>query len=619
MKTSLGRRALLLCILLASSLNAHPAIAEPSETMIVTGSRIPRVGSEVSESVTVITQADIKRHQYRNLTEALVAVPGIYVAPSGGLGAQTSIFMRGGESNHILVLIDGVRVNNPASDSLFEFSDIPLNDIQRIEITRGGQSAQYGSDALAGVIHIVTRRRQDGGRVSIERGSFNNRMLATSFGNANSANKDLQYTLSAFYRKSDGDSFTPARLRGNADKENDSYRNAQASFNLSYALDEHLKVALSSGYTEVENEYDEGTTENTLSQTSAYAKRIGIDISGHYFDKFWQPSLRFERYAKDTSNARSSSSRGERVRVAFNNALRIDEEWTVVVGADSELEKVRTDADFSAQARTRTLYSELQWAPDAHWKLSYSWSNDDPDDFSSKRSGRAGIVWTDKANTIVRADYATAFRAPTLSERFRDFPAFSFTANPHLEPETNRHWQLGIEQRFRDWDWGTTYFNNKIRHLINFQFDPVTFNSTLINQSGARIEGLESFMAYRIKNTLTVRIDHTAMRAYDNSHQRLLRRPLRKIAFDLNVLAFDNGNINFHIDYIGPRKDVDRVTFTHKSVGGYSVAHLAARYRIRKDMSVFARINNLFNKRYEPVDGFAGERIHFNAGISLDF
>lgn len=589
-----------------------PVLAEPAERIVVTGSKIPRTLAKTSESITIITAAEIERYQYRNLSEALLSVPGLHVSTSGGLGAQTSVFVRGSESNHVLVMIDGMKVNDPVMGGTFEFSELLLSHVERIEVIRGGHAAHYGSDALGGVIHITTRRSQSATRVSLERGSFNGRRVSLSSGGEG----EVDFSLGASYLKTDGESFTPRRLRMGRKEENDGYRDAVLNLNVGFPVADALRVDIRSEYIEKEVEYDSPGIpfESRLPQSSAYTKRSGVLIAGDYFDGFWQPSWQLSRYVRK-HNAGFERARGELLDISWNNILSSGKHWSIAIGTESELESLRIEDSLSVQARTRSIYGELHFSPVDSVHLSYGWRNDDADDFSSKRTGHAGLVWQVDDTLTLRADYATAFKAPSLSDRFRSFPAFAFFANPNLRPETNRHWQIGFEQSLQDLQFGTTYFNNRIRALIEADFAL----GTLINRDGATIEGIESFINWDTSDALSVRLDYSLMSPYDDNHRRLLRRPGRKLSLTTDASLRSGIDFSLRLEYIGKRSDIDRVTFIPVRAGGYTLTYLDIRKKMTQDISLFIGVDNLFDKRYEPVVGYAGRGIELNAGLMADF
>ncbi len=596
----------LVCVLYAPA-----ALADPIERLVVTGSKLPRTGADISESATIITADEIERYRYRNLGEALRAVPGLHVSASGGLGAQTSVFMRGSESDHVLVMIDGVKVSDPASGGLFEFSELLLSNVERIEILRGGHGAQYGSEALGGVIHVITRRSQSDTRLLLERGSFNGRRAAVSSGQEG----PIEFSLGASYLKTDGESVTPRRLRGGAREERDGYRDAAVNLNLGFPVGDALQADVRSEYIEREADYDAASApfEDRSLRDSSYSKRSSLLLSGDYLDGFWQPSWQLSRYVR--AHHAGDRSRGERLDMAWNNVLRAGKRWSVAIGGESELERLRIEDSLSARARTRSLYGEVRFAPADSVRLSYGLRNDDADDFAAKRSGHAGLVWRADDTLIVRADYATAFKAPSLSDRFRDFPAFGFFANPRLKPETNRHWQIGFENSLRDWQFGAAYFRNRIRDLIEADFAL----GTLINRNGATIEGVESFLGWEATDALSLRLDYSLMSPYDDQRRRLLRRPGRKLSFRADASLWSDIDLSLRLEYTGRRSDIDRITFAPERVGGYTLAYLDLRKEVAQDIALFIGADNLFDKRYEPVSGYAGRGMELNVGVAVNF
>ena len=614
-------------LLLLALVLMWPVMAEerPTEVMVVTAKRLPTDTGRFSGSVSVITAEQIKSRSYRVLDDVLRDLPGLYTAVSGGIGAQTSVFIRGTESDHVLILIDGVEVSDPAAGNRYEFSQLSLNGVERIEVLRGNYSAEYGSEALGGIINIITRTPTENNMTAhIDAGSFDRYTAAVDL---DATYKDFDFSLSGGYFETAGESFTPSHIRQSNNctikyEERDGYRNSNAKMNVGWLLipKTNTKLTLKSAYSQTDLEYDEPVCEGYLEQSS-YTKRTTIALVGDYWNGMWSPIWRLNYYTRDSRNTNSPKNRGERFKLNWHNVLRPYRDLSVAFGIETELEQAQKNNGFDADARSNAFYGELHYTPAPIWHFNAGWRADDADDFASEHSYRMGVVLHANLHTRLHANYATAFKAPSLLDRFEDFPAFNFFANPHLKPETSHSWEVGIEQNWLQWRYGFTYFNNEIDDLIDFTFNPVNFSSTLINQSRTHIRGLENFVVFQPHKTLAMRLDYVQTRAYNQDNQRLLRRPIRQALLSLDYTP-DKGvladwTVGVIFNYTGPQNDVDRVTFNRVAKGGYTLTDLNISYSINDHLQLYGGVNNLFNKSYEPVAGYKGADLAAHIGVSL--
>ncbi len=595
---------------IAAALSVAPAQAE--ETVVVTGARIPTPLDRFAGAATVITARDIKLHQYKDITDALAGVPGLHVASVGGVGAQTSVFMRGAESNHVLVLIDGVEVTDPGSGS-FAFEHLQLNDVERIEVLRGPYSAQYGSEGIGGVINVVTKRGEGapGASARVETGSFATEAAALSLSGRHAR---VNFSFGGAWLQTDGESLTPRRLRDGRGGERDGYDNLDVKAAVGVEAGAASRVDFSFGYVEADVEFDGNVRpfERPGLKSSVSEKRYAVRWSGESAQRVWRPSLQGAYYGRRSAE----SGRGERTKFEWRNDLFFSDAMKFVVGAETELEQMRGRSQHNA--RTNAVYMQAWFEPFDALSLSGGWRNDDPDDFGSDRNWQAAAAYAvGESGVRLRASYGTAFKAPTLSDRFSYFPDFNFRGNPGLEPESSRGREFGVEQTLSiggaDAGWGLTHFDNRIRDLIGASAD----GTTLQNIASAHIEGVESFAFLEIAGGVSVRLDYTVMRAYDGDHQRLRRRPLSQAGLAAHWVN-PAWSVAAKLDYVGPQHDLRRDDFSRVTRGGYALAHISARRRINEAFALFARVNNVFDKDYEPVDGYAGRGFEFHAGVEAD-
>ena len=572
--------------------------ARTLDEIVVVGDRHAYAMGHSGAAITVIARKDIVRHAWRTLREALRSVPGLHVSSSGGHGAQTSIFMRAAESNHVLVLMDGVELTNPAADHLVDFADLPLEQVEKIEVIRGPYSSRYGSEALGGVINVISRRgharRQAG--VQLAYGSHHDRHARLTFsGSEPGTHGDKDHFSALSYWKTGGESFTPARLRMGGAAEDDAYRNFNFYTSLNGGLGEQESLHFNFNYSRTKSEYDgfSAPYEERLSDNkrSHYAR---LRLDGDYLNSLWRPSLQLSHYRR-LFRADAHRSRGERFKLQWHNDLLSAGSLRGAAGVEAEREILRSAYDESR--RGYAFYSQLGFSPFSRLQLDGGWRLDDSEGFSSARSWHFSGRYVLPQGTQLRFAYGTAFRAPSLSENF------GLWGNPNLRPEKSRSWDLGVEQWLagKQIHWGLTYFNNRLRDLINADFT----NQILINTDRAAAEGLESFAAFKPAANLDVRLDYTWTSAHDRDHRRLLRRPIKKADLDL-VWAPSETVFSLQLNYTGEREDLSRDRFIRKRLGGYTTVDLSLRHALSPRSSAFLQVSNFLDKDYEPVDGYQG-------------
>ena len=267
--------------------------------LLITAGAQPLPTKEVASSYTIITAEDIKAHQYRTLPDALKSVPGMTVVQSGGSGSLTKVFMRGMNSNHVLVLLNGQPISDPSSpDNAFNFAYGTLDNVQRIEVVRGAQSALYGSQAMAGVINIITKTGKDAPETTLKVEAGTLGTLNTSAQTGGQLGK-TSYFVSLSRQATDGNDITPSRLRLGAAKEKDGNENVSLSSQINSQLNEKLKASAFIQYTDAVTDLDEGGTDlafNPIYQNLANSSRtkelfLSGNIEGRFLDGRWTPKL----------------------------------------------------------------------------------------------------------------------------------------------------------------------------------------------------------------------------------------------------------------------------------------------------------------------------------------
>jgi vitamin B12 transporter len=600
--------------------------------------------NEVPNSVTVITADDIQRDQRQTLPDALMNVPGMNVVQTGGAGGTASVFMRGTNADHVKVLVDGIDVSNPgALDGSFDFSQMLTGDISRIEVLRGPQSGLYGSDAIGGVISITTKTGQGPPKAvfQTEAGSFGtfNQSLSVS-----GSQDKFSYYVGIQHWQSASTPVTPLNLlQPGAQRNNDFYDNKSYTAKLGYEVTDDLSVSGVIRYTDaklrftgdgddnfnVQPDATQSTSvvHNTYSRAEAVYSLLDGRIKNYFgmsYTEAWNQNLSPQTGDNGIPPGFGPSTNiGVRIKEDWRSVVQIAEGQTVVIGADDEQFRLYQDnPQFSsvtfAQNSNKGAYVELQSEFYKHFFLVSNLRYDDNAEFGTATTYRIAPAFIIPGiDTKLKASYGTGFKAPTLEQLFVSFPAFNFFANPNLKPESSVGYDYGFEQPLLNdmIRFGMTYFHNNITNLIDTN---ATFTS-YANIGLATTYGNESFVSWKVYDRLTLRFDYTYTTAKDDlTGLDLLRRPKNKETYTAIWKPLDQLSLSANILHVGPWKDVNRPgTETNLLGQPYTTVNLAANYTVNDQVTVFARVDNLFNVQYENPIGFDRPGLGIYGGLRL--
>ena len=575
----------------ASLAQAQTSRGTGPEEIIVAANRVEQSIGTVLAATTVIDKDSIRGSSAQNFAELLAGVPGMQFSPAGGLGAQTSLFLRGTESDHTLILVDGVQMTTSTGPAgRLEF--IPLDQIERVEIVRGPRSSVYGSEAIGGVLNIITKPQV---------GEDFNGSLKMMAGTQNSsdANLGLQgrvgntaLSLNASRQQTDGIDFSE---RGSAD--DDGYENDSYSLSLAHQFGERFSLSSSYSSFDARSDYDDGVV-NTDSQQFSMTLTAALSES-------WDSSLIIKRFEEDNADAGSfglTNSASENRRLSWQNNYSFDAGNLLSFGVDRQEQELRY-ATFGALQTDTSRDNDGVYGVYIHegaaLDFTLSLRNDDNERFGNHSTGSVAIGRDLTDSVRAWMSYGTAFKAPNLIDLYVDFPAFFFFANSDLNPETAESIELGLQASALGASWQLNIFRNDIDDLIATD---ASFSS-LANIQQARIDGLEAtlsttFSGWGLDAALTL-LDHENR----STGVGLLRRPDQTLSINL---ARDFGVLDLTLNLLaqGEHRDIDPVSFGSSKVGGFGVLNVIAGYQLSEDFELRLRIGNLLDKDYQVVDGF---------------
>src|SRR5690625_1517812 len=625
-----------LALLLAFS--PSPAQAQEETTildpLVVTATRTERPLSTVGSSLTVITAEDLENRQTTYVADILREVPGVAVNRMGGPGGLTEVRIRGAENNHTLVLIDGIEVNNPAGESFFDFAHLLAEDIERIEVLRGPQSVLYGSEAVGGVVNIITKRGQDRPRFSgsIEGGSFRTGKANASL---STGGERYDFLVSATHLRTDGIS-TAKHPRGDTDS--DEYENTTAFAKLGVSPIGNLRFDFTARFTDYKQDYDSDADSKGRLIESDYHSR-GSQAFGRaqatldLFDGHWQQQfgasfsrLKAKNYA---GGSRSSTTKGKRTKFDYQSDVHFKPpkiagaQHLMTLGLEHEVEDADLDYGSIGLKRdftTRSIFGQYQLDLFERLSLSAGFRQDLNNEFKNAQTYRLTAAYSlVETGTRLHAAYGTGVKNPTLSELY-GFDA-TYQGNADLKPEKSRGWEVGVGQTLfgERLSLEATYFDQKIEDLI------VGAGNTSINIDGySRSRGVELISTLSLADGLTLSGSYTYNHTKDADGDRLLRRPLHKASVNVNYRFLeDRANLNLSYLYNGSQQDVAwppwpnpmRVVTLHS----YNLVSLAGSYQVTDNFEVFGRVENALNDSYEEIysyntpgrAAYAGLRIRF--------
>ncbi|WP_045770588.1 TonB-dependent vitamin B12 receptor [Xanthomonas albilineans] len=580
--------------------------ANDLDQVLVTATRTQIAVEDSVVPAQVIGRAEIERSQADSLAQLLQGRAGIGISNQGGLGKLTTLNLRGSESDHVLVLVDGVRIGS-ASAGLAAFQDLPLSQIERIEIVRGPRSSLYGSDAIGGVIQIFTRHAGQGFQQNLSLGSGSDGLRDASAGFSNRGTRGWLAVQSG-YQKTRGIN----ACNGSAtlfagcfvdQPDRDGYRNVSLSARGGYALSDTLRVAGQALNIDSRNAYDGdpvyagneadntqqvfgGTLDWTPSERLHLSTQLGRNVDDAH-SYYRAPGSRTRSFVSTFDSRRDTA--------AAQGDITLTEGHLLSVGSDWQREQVTSTTAFDVDSRRNTgVFAEYQGHFGAQ-QLQASVRSDDNQQFGEHTTGSLGWGLALGGGVKLTASIGTGFKAPTFNDLY-----FPFAGNPALKPEKSKSGNLGVAQCADTWNWTFNAYETRVDDLISY--DAATFLPVNVDEArirGAELTGYATLAGWE----LSAQLSHTDPRNRsdgDNRDNWLARRPHNTGRLDVDR-GF--GPIKFGITAFGSGHRYDDAA-NQVRLGGYGTVDLRVEYAFAADWTLQAKASNVFDRRYQTVNWY---------------
>lgn len=597
---------------------------EPRD-IIVTASGEQQPRSETGQAISVISKDDLERSQTSVISDILRTVPGVRIARNGGIGGITSAFIRGGESSQTLVLIDGVRINDPSSpNAAFDFGSLLTGNVDRVEVLRGPNSVIWGSQAIGGVVNIRTAVPTD--PLTIEaRAEYGAHDTAALSANVSGTSGIASGSIGAGYFRTDGISALSAGT------ERDGYRNFSANGKLKLAFTDDVSLDLRAYYNRGRVEFDDpfGFTPDTFPETlnRQFIGYVGLNAefaNGDFRNRIAYTRTDLHREGTEDGVPFSfnvNDLQGTIDRVEYHGAYDVAHALTLVFGLEHERTFASTffpagggAGPDTAKFRVTSGFAQAIVKPFEGLTLTGGVRHDDYSLYGGETTFGANFAWTPNAGrTVLRGTYAEGFRAPTLTESLLPF------GNPALKPETAKSFDLGIEHSFlnRAITASATWYHRKSTNQIAFSF--FTFQSE--NIARVRAQGLELELLIRPTASLEVKAGYSLVDATSRSNDGTFGNQLARRAKNSANASIDwksPWGLELGASVLMTGDSFDNLANTIR-LDGYQIVDLRAAIPIGEHLELFGRVENLFDERYQVVSGYNTYGRNAHAGVRVKF
>ncbi len=612
------------------------------DKIVVTPTSTEENVSSTGSSVSVLSGKLLERRGIYSVKDALKEDSSIDIIQAGSYGGSASIFLRGANSGQTRMMIDGIRVYDPISpNAAFDPAFLSLDNVDRIEIVKGPQSSLYGSDAIGGVINVITKKGEGSPKISLfeEGGTYDTHREGSEI---NGAKDKLHFAFSNSHLRSEGLS-KASKWYGNSER--DSYENLSYALRLDYDFSNALSLGLINRFTYAKYSYDDsggvggddpnrnGWTKQNIS--SVFLKHKVNDSFEHKLQLSWMGSFRrdldesdsvdLNEYLRDWYN-------GQTQQADWQGNYKVSEFDTVVAGFNFLRERGESyyysvDPVFGTSesvfpkryAWTKGYFIENKVNFEDKFTSTLAYRLEDHSRFNIHNTFKVDSMYkVDRINTKIKSSFGTGFKAPTLYQLYVPSDPFFGGGNTNLSPEKSYSYEAGLEQPFfaEKMDVGLTFFHNNYKNLIDAVYNPNTFIvEQYKNVSKSRSFGYESQLKLYLFKDFKITGNYTWLDTENKeTHLELIRRAKNKADLNFDYKLSTKMDFNLDLRYVGSRFDSGNIKLKR-----YFLVGFATYYDITDNFRLYARVENLLDRRYEEIKGYSTPGASLYAGIKAKF
>lgn len=583
------RQSLLISLL---PLSGAALAADVQPEMIITADRVAITAEETLASVSVITREQIDAWQVDSLGDLLRRLPGVNISQSGGAGQPTSLYLRGSNFNHTLVLIDGIKMGSASlgSPALHQF---PVGAIERIEVVRGPRSGLYGAEAIGGVIQIFTRKGQGKPHLNAEIGGGTEQSYRAQ-AHLSAEQDNTAYSLTVGHEGTEGENACDGAAYSGCftdEPDNDGHRNSHFGINLRQQLSQRLSVGVqalrSQGHTEFDSSYQ--------NEVDYVQQMVGLHADWQVMNP-WSMHLSLGESRDETDNFGNNNGHSiydtRRSQVTWQNDVQLSDEQSISLGYEFLQDKLDSDSAYTENQRENNAgFLGYRYLGDK-LDISAAARLDDNEQFGQHSTGQIALGYALRNDVRAFISYGTGFRAPTFNELY--YPGFG---NPDLDPERSRSYELGFKGQWEQGNWSASAYQTRIKDLIATNYNASTGAYLPENINEAKIKGVELTADWRWQDWL-LSGQYTWLQARDQATGNdLPRRAEHQATLDL-ARQWQRWTFGGTLLVQSHRYDNSSNSV---NLSGYGVLNLRAEYRWNANWRVQAKVDNVFDREYETT------------------
>ena len=595
-------------LVLLSLLLVSQGMAEDIPEVQVTATRVEVPIEHVGDDVEVITKEEIEKYSFTSIADVLKYVAGVYLTSNGGFGQLTEVYMLGLRTKYIVVMINGIPINDPSFDNQANFAYIDLSNIEKIEVLKGPQSALYGSEAIAGVINIITKKpKKSQAKLTVEGGKYGTLRERLSY--SEKLKKGfVSLSLEGFYTEG----FSTSNEKAGSytyEPDNDSYKYFTTWLNYGFDLD-NLKINGNFKFKKAKADYDAGdsngnTYVNYKNLFGSFNAKFIATESLLVNTKFGINSERRDYYSSNTSEYK-----GNTYYLTFQPTYYVNDKLFVSVGTAYKKESANIDSPYSKidnSVNTKSIFSELH-SDYFNLHTTLTVRRDFHSEFGVKTTYKVSTAYEIKeTGTTIKGQLGTGFKAPTIYQLYD--PTYG---NEDLKPEKSRGYIVGVNQKLKKTTLEVNYFKNKLNDVIVWNYT-VGYE----NAGSGWTEGVEVKTKAKLMESLLLNLKYTHTATSSELKQRI---PSDKYTLGLTYKNKKTG-VSFWIEHYSERKDKDYSTYPAKDITleAFTTLNCYASYKLNDRTKLYLKGVNLTDEKYELAYGYNTMGRSIFAGVDITF